>query len=629
MASEYPTAGETKVLNWCLEAIQEGEAFLRAQKGYGKIDETIRTIMGEHFELKETKLSGTSCNIVAKVAQNLAAGLTDTKPFWEYKTENKRYEPIAVLQGKMAVHWWLQRQIDMRMVDVAKYAEVAGTGYAHIVYDDRLDDLDMLPEDPRDILPIRPTTTLSLQDAFGVIIRRERTVNYLRSKFPTFADRIQADRDGSLSGTGDTKFGRLMDRMGLSPFQERLLGGAQRRLNRIPTTDLYTIYIDDPSKNETGAEKKMGNWDGEQELNNWSYRVKPGERLYPNKRCIVMTKSVILYDGPSIYWHGLYPICKLTLDPWPWSFLGKSPLWDILPMQVSVNEILRIFDDYLKKVARPDVIADASSVSEQLIRKIDTRKDGLKLRYKTGIGAGVQIQPPPPMPQQVMDILNWYIDKMYDLTGVNEMSQLMRMGQIPSTDTVEKIEMSLSAIVRLRSRQLEAFMREFAMMVAYNQVQFYTMKRRIVVTGVEGVTPEDFDFDPGSILPDYIHNDDFDENGNITMAAIDRGPRSRYERSREFMPQLSYSVAAGSLLNASAMQQKMMYLQLARAGLVDHFTLLEKLEIPNVGSPPPGVNSITDRLLWEQQTGMGSMSVNPAGRKASGQQSPRMVMKES
>ena len=55
---------------------------------------------------------------------------------------------------------------------------------------------------------------------------------------------------------------------------------------------------------------------------------------------------------------------------------------------------------------------------------------------------------------------------------------------------------------------------------------------------------------------------------------------------------------------------------------------MEVLGIPNVGTPPMGANSITDRLLAEQNMGLG-MQVNPAGRKASGQEPPRLVMKES
>jgi hypothetical protein len=94
------------------------------------------------------------------------------------------------------------------------------------------------------------------------------------------------------------------------------------------------------------------------------------------------------------------------------------------------------------------------------------------------------------------------------------------------------------------------------------------------------------------------------------------------------MRHLSFDVAPGSLLAASQIESKMMYLQLARAGLIDHWTLLEKLEVPNVGLPPSGADTITERLQAEQQMGLG-MAISATGRKASGQSAPRMTVKES
>jgi len=154
-----------------------------------------------------------------------------------------------------------------------------------------------------------------------------------------------------------------------------------------------------------------------------------------------------------------------------------------------------------------------------------------------------------------------------------------------------------------------------------------TMSQRMTIMGADGITPEDYDYDPGNLIPAYVHAEDF-EDGVLTRAALARGPLPRYKRSKEFIRQFSFQIAPGSLLAASEVQRKLLYLQLSRAGLIDHWTLMEVLGIPNVGTPPMGANSITDRLMQEQQMGLG-MQVNPAGRKASGQEPPRLVMKES
>jgi hypothetical protein len=106
-----------------------------------------------------------------------------------------------------------------------------------------------------------------------------------------------------------------------------------------------------------------------------------------------------------------------------------------------------------------------------------------------------------------------------------------------------------------------------------------------------------------------------------------------------------------------AQDRKMLHLQLARMGYMDFWTLMEMLEVPNIGDPPPtplpaleepfqepGVNpetgmpqmvprmevrqpnTITEKLIAQNQLGIG-MTENPAGRKASGQSVPSMQSK--
>lgn len=622
---------EKYVIGWGKEAIEEGEAFLKAQEGYAKIEPSISAIMSKEDDIRASWLSGTRANQVGKIAGDLAALMTDIRPFWEYRTQNKRYEKQAIDLGKLSMHWYLQRQIDVRLTEVVKYWEVAGTGYTHLYYDQQIDDIDMAAEDPRDVLPVRPGSYLTIQSAMGVIIRRERTVNYLRARHPSKASLIQPDRDGSAASSGfsNSRVGKLMEGLA-SPFWNYVSRyGVARKMPRIPTSDVFTLYVNDDRRNEKGTRHPVGEFSADGEpLNNWSYWVEPGDLLYPRKRLIEFTNTAVLYDGPSIYWHGMFPVSKYTLDPYPWSWLGKAPLWDILPLQKSLDRLLRIVDDHMEKVARPDLIADKNSISKAAMERIDTRKPGLKLQQNPLMGKGIQLVYPNSLPAEVFKQIEWLVDQMEKLSGVRDMSQLMKLNQIPSSDTIDRMMEAMTPLVRLRSRMFEAFMREFAMMLAYNFAQFYTLPMRVRLLGAGSITPEDFDFDPGTFIPDFIHEQDFNQRGIVTPEALSRGPRPRYERAREFLRQFNFNIMPGSLLSASEIEKKLMYLQFSRAGLIDRWTLLEQWNIPNVGNPPEGANTITERLVAEQEMGLG-MSVNPAGRKASGQELPRIKVSES
>ena len=70
----------------------------------------------------------------------------------------------------------------------------------------------------------------------------------------------------------------------------------------------------------------------------------------------------MIYDGPSQYWHAMFPVLKFTISPWPWSYLGKAPIWDLLPLQDSLNSVLRVIDDHVAQVANPGSILDLSLI---------------------------------------------------------------------------------------------------------------------------------------------------------------------------------------------------------------------------------------------------------------------------
>lgn len=619
------------IWDWCQQALAEGNAFLQSQDGYSDVDNIIKGIMGTTYQdkLRPASISQIQLNHMGKIGLDLASSLTDIKPFWEYRVSNDRFQPQAEMGQKLASAWWTQRLIDLRFCDVIKYGLAAGSGYAHLVYDSDLQDLNLLPEDPRDVLPIRPTDMISIQNCFGVMIRRERSVNYLKQMYPQFANRIVADREGSIAALQKkSNYTKMVQSLSaVSGFMANLWSGIGGRPNAAPLTvpvcDVYTIYVKDDSVNMTGHDVLMGEPD-----RNWSYRVRPGEPLYPRGRCIVMTPSVKqpLRDGPNIYWHGLFPVPKLTLDPWPWSWLGKSPLKDLLSIQGQVDRIARGIADKTEKWWRPDIIGDAKSVSKAAIDKIDTRRAGL--RFRTQMAGNIQIAPDQVQAVAAgMQVLQMLIQEMKELSGTQELTSLVQLGQLPSSETIERMIESMSPAVRLRSRVMEAFMREVAMITLMNFFQFYTQAQRIAVLGPRGLTFEDFDFDPGSLIPDMLAQLGGDEFGN---------PLPRYERAREFIRHFTYQIAPGSLLAASEVTDKLMYLQLSRMGYVDVLTLLEKLGVNNIA--PANIkdqagSTIMERLMWQQQVGLG-MAAGPAGaqtqgRKATAQAMPRMTIKES
>ena len=659
MADRIPQASEGNgynVLGYLREAVEESDNFLKGQFGYDKIQTTLDAVVGEKQDLRSSLLSSVNCNLTGKAFTDLVAGLTDVKPFWEYRTYNKKFEVNTAIYGKLSTHNWIQRGMGLNFTGAVQYALAGGCSYFEPYWDSDDEDFKAEAWDPRDVLPIRPTTSPSIQDCYGVITRKAMTVNEARHrcsevfKRPVLAQLIQATSDGSLAssqqqGRAAKLVDRLLGQWG-SPFQQRLFGDKARRdIPRIPTVDWYVGYFKDGTRNESVTPVHMGDWHSKptagcmdpscitgmglpHAVNNWSYVVEKGEKLYPRKRTIVWCGSLPepIYDGPSPWWHGMFPYPKLSLDYMVNSWLGHSPMWDILPLNKFLNKMLRVGEDWAEQLARPMVIADKNSVSQHMLTKFDTRKAGAKLRINPVAGKGVQIVPPPPLPADYWRFIEQSQTWINELSGQADLSRLAALNQIPSSDTIEKLTQGMSLSWKGRSRIIETFMSEFGAMMAYNFAQFYTLPRRLTILGAQGATPQDWDFDPGSLVPDFVHSEDFDENG-VTADALRRGPLPRLDRAQEFLRQFTTHIAPGSLLSSSEVDRQMRYLQLARANLIDPWTLYEVLAIPNSGNPPPGANTIPERIVAAMEMGL-MMNTSPAGRKAAGDQPPRMASKD-
>ena len=380
-------------------------------------------------------------------------------------------------------------------------------------------------------------------------------------------------------------------------------------------------------------------WDGTEPIimgdpkTTWSYIVYPvgytkpnGEvateadaRVYPRGRMIVATKERVLYDGPNPYWHGLFPIAKLTLDPWPWSILGSSLVSDLRPMQDAINECLNGVWDHVKKSLRPAVVGDKRAVPQSTWNRLDTRIPGQKLLQNPTAGKGIEFIKNDPLPPDVMEFFKYVTDEMDTLSGVANLQAMLQLNQAPAADSIEKMQEALSPLLRTKSRLLEVFLRELGEMIKCGFFQFYTMPRRINILGEQGIALREFDYDPGSLVPAMHAGED-----GYTPALDARLPSA--ERARQHMRNFTFQITPNSLLGASQLSRKLTYLQMYKLQLMDPYSLWEAMEIPNAGTPPANVQTVADRILYAQQVGL-MPNTNPVGAPPSMTAPPALQVK--
>ena len=621
------------VHGWLLEAREEGEQINRADPAYSSIDQWMAYVEGEQqVDPTPGDVPTAILNFTKRVCRAHISALTDLKPIFEWKTENPAFRPQSKLINDLIHIWYANVSADMAIGDVDRFAIVAGSGDCVVDFDKYFcgGDTRLSARAPRDTLPLRPSRTSSLQDWEGVTIREGHSPNKLKALFSDRAGLIVAD-----SGRFPASFTRFAKRSLTQTRVSTLSGLGRNDPNRktsavtvTPEVTLYRTFLKDRSLNLSDKSLPMG-----KPGTNWFYVVPPGEPLYPRGRMLLWVEGGVLYDGPNPYWHGLFPLGRLRLDPWPWSFLGLPLIHDMKGMQDSINRVVSYLLQILSQHVNRGQIWD-TNMPPNMKKMFDARMPNWKVTKPNAFSDGMKLAEVPNVPPWAMPFLEMLFRKFNELTGVAGLEAFLQLRQAPGAETVQKFMEALTPEIRLEGRQVEFFLRDIAGMVKTNIFQFQTSSKRFAILGSASRTVESLDYDPETLVP-ALASDDPNYVPELDASL------PRHERARFFTNQFSFFVTANSMLALHAQERKMLYLQLARMGYMDIWTLGEMLEIPNMGAPPavplpdpanpmiqvPRVpETIPERLAAQQLMGIGAV-VSPAGRKSSGQQPPHAEQK--
>lgn len=624
-----------QTITWILDAVKEGEAFLAHQFGYNQIDHAVSVIQGEHAHrrLVHRDLSHFQLNLVGKVVSDNVASLTDIKPYFSYRTANADFKAQADIFNNLAQTWWVNNFIDLKLAGAVQLAIPAGCSYLQFIWNPELQggrgDLDLIPRDARDVIPIRPTSSLSIQDSMGVIVRSDETVSYLRQRYPHLSAHIKPDRDlafttrRTISPTG--ALGRF-----LSPMMSRIKRARQGGPIRVPGKEVFTVYLKDDSTNNGDRDVAMG-FDNKGKARNWSYLVGPGEPLYPRGRTIICSEDIVYYDGPNVFLFDTFPIIKLYMDMsfvYPDSYFSKPVTQDLLQLNEMVNEIVSGVLDNVRKELRPNIIADMRSISKAKLDQFDSRRGGQYLRVRPVGTQPIEFIGGVDLKKYVFDLLQFGIEQIGSLSGSQDLSALTRLKQVPAQESIEAIVQSMSPQLRMRGRLIEFAIRELAHMLKFGFLQWYNAPRRMAILGADGITIEDFDFDPGSFVPDgggFLKNiTDTDGNQDPEEQEVEgfKG-LTKMQRAIKHAGNFTFYVVPNSMLQFQLLSKKAEAIMLRKMGEIDHNTFLEIMEVANIS----GINKNLSSEIDQKLQALAEAQSAPQGRPQTLQQNPAIESK--
>lgn len=576
--------GDPRVLGWLKEAIADGDRINREDPSYENIGLAQRYVVGEQLSEDRRKLAylpRVTVNESRKAMQAHVSTLTDLKPVFGWKATNPHFQLQADLLNKLAIAEWVTLMHDRELGNTIKFGLAGGTGDLVVDWDPHIEGgggNSLSARDARDTLPIRPGQANSVQLWEGLILREQHTVNALRGMYPTKANLFRAGSD-SVIGTVMGRFRTAVSAL-LTPSDPLDALGQRNAHGRRPHSGdlvVYRTYFRDRTRNLTDRPIVMGT-----PGTAWQYIVEPQAPLYPRGRLVVATDEVVIYDGPNTYGHGLYPVCRLRLWSVPWQHLGIPLFNDLLPLQDAINDTVNDIRLGIQQWVDPDLIWNRNAVSEATMRSVDPRRPGKKIKVNPGFGEPYTKQDGPNAQVLALGLEFWreLTTAFTDKAGTANLTALLGLRQMPSADTIEKYYEALTPEIRSEAREVEAFMRDLSQMIKCNYFQYLSSAKRVQILGDAGVTLEDFDYDPNTMVPALKPN----EPGYTKE--LDASLTTRDERARFFQKQFVFVVAPNSILAINSTERKMMAMQNFRMGVLDFWSYHEAMETPNVGAPP-------------------------------------------
>lgn len=664
-------------LSFCREALQEGDMQLRTMKPFQDFSDALKMVAGEESDILPAKLSSVNTNRLKRQIREVVAILSQIRSSWFWESIDGEEQIITDYLNKTHRAWWSTTQAEKKLREATQWAAVTGTGYIHPRWrKDRwrygMGDILLDVFGPHQVRQVQPVQNWDMQEAYMVIVTEEVPINRARALFPQYADQIRPDR-AMATWTGDSKAQKLMKKMveGFGSHVMRRFGPGRSQFEKLaqgkfPTVDIHKAYILDQTLNMTAKAIAMG-----EPGTTWEYVVpKKGDMiptnvrdaqqnplsreagwedtmLYPRRRMMQWTDTVILYDNTAPDWHGLVPIVPFKVDDWPWEMLGYGMYRNGAPLQKEMNKTLRGIGDKIQVQLRPGLMFDENAVNERMMMAVDTRQPGVRMKFNSQASQKpIESLIPPELLRLEPEALA-YVDLLREeldhIAALGEMRNAVNASQVPSDRTMEKMLAMAGPLVQDMTGAIEKGMQQLGQMMGSNFFQYYDEKRSMHMIGRTALERTVHMFKPEELWAP----------SKIAIRDVNLGWQ-RFEAMRKYTHKFNLIVQPASLHAIFETQNKMLHFQLWRDPMfpLSPYTLAKVMGIQNFGSPPEGISTeqdmwkawMKDSMEFQSMLQMFAMMSNPMaamagggapggggqegpGRPPSGQQAPQLVSK--
>lgn len=600
------------------DAVAEGDIWLRSQKPTTEWDPILQVLGPMYGGASPGALgqSNTGYNRVRREFREIVATLANFRHVGEFATnfdDNKEMFQRAMMLSNLDEHWWRVAFAQLAVRDALMYAVGKGTGYLYEDWDKSMwganfGDIRLRSWDPADVTFIQLPKTHDIQQAYVVLIREELPLMLAKRMYssnPGFAAGLRADRDSP----GWIQKGIKRVQQFMSPALQSA-GSGKKNNDSSPTVDIWHAYTMDGTVNPHSTPTQMG-----AKGTNWSYMVPalgdpipqgiinpatgsdwtlPAQAedcmLFPLRRLTIFARTGVHSDGTSPWWHGAVPLARIRFNDLPWEALGASQIGDARTMQDGIIEIMRATEDAIAARLDPPAIYDDQRMDKAAAEAFNPRKAGVRMGADLSQGSIITFPVTPQqydVPQSIPNFVKEQEDRMDYVTCARDLVAVAKAGQIPSSDTLEKLLEMAGPIVQDMVTAVVAPLTQLGEWRKAYYFQFYTRQRMLKIADPNGVEQAlDVKYIPEKLIP----------------AISPESAAARTARARAYLNDYRYDVTESGITELNRMSRLLLYIQLSKSEAlpISWWTMAKAARVPNYGPPPEGADTELQKVIAQK-----------------------------
>ena len=376
---------------------------------------------------------------------------------------------------------WVNQSFESEVEKVLFDSFIYGTGFFKCVYDPGSDGGAGNPVmrrcDPFTLF-IDPNAT-SLDDANYVIEARELSLVEFERRFPNRGDVIDDDmgagyslprRDSTETG-GKAPMANLAAHSGGSGTVPPVYGkpGQGGRVSDSAYYDGSITVFEAWIKENTLFSPEPGDDEGEPfNVTEWRCIITTGSHVQMNERAMDMWQ------------HGLHPYVRYTNhdigDMW-----GIALVDHLADPQLAINRLLASLQQHAELVSNPIFMEDSRS---GIPRTKIVNRPGQRITKGAGSEAGWLV--PPQMPNDVQELISFYIAEMERISGLSGVVRGFSPTGRNAQGVIDSVAESAFVRIRLALRNLERTLSKAGNLLANLVVENYSLPRVMSIVGQDG-----------------------------------------------------------------------------------------------------------------------------------------------